>query len=101
MRTLEHLPPERQERIARETLEIYAPIAHRLGMGKIRGELEDLAFRYLEPEAYQEVKKSVEGRRKVNEHFLDEVTGLVEGKMKENSVPARIEGRIKRLYSIW
>ncbi|HET7212405.1 MAG TPA: bifunctional (p)ppGpp synthetase/guanosine-3',5'-bis(diphosphate) 3'-pyrophosphohydrolase [Terriglobia bacterium] len=101
MRTLEHLPPEKRRRIAHETLEIYAPIAHRLGMGKIRGELEDLAFRYLEPEAYQEVKKAVEGRRKVNEHFLAEVTGLVEGKMKENSIPARIEGRIKRLYSIW
>ena len=101
MRTLEHLPPEKRRRIAHETLEIYAPIAHRLGMGKIRGELEDLAFRYLEPEAYQEVKKAVEGRRKVNEHFLAEVKGLVEGKMKENSVPARIEGRIKRLYSIW
>lgn len=101
MRTLEHLPPEKRRRIAHETLEIYAPIAHRLGMGKIRGELEDLAFRYLEPEAYQEVKKAVEGRRKVNEHFLVEVTGLVEGKMKENSIPARIEGRIKRLYSIW
>ena len=101
MRTLEHLPPEKRRRIAHETLEIYAPIAHRLGMGKIRGELEDLAFRHLEPEAYQEVKKAVEGRRKVNEHFLAEVRGLVEGKMKENSVPARIEGRIKRLYSIW
>jgi len=101
MRTLEHLPPEKRHRIAHETLEIYAPIAHRLGMGKIRGELEDLAFRHLEPEAYLDVKKSVEGRRKVNEHFLADVQGLVEGKMKENSIPVRIEGRIKRLYSIW
>ena len=101
MRTLEHLPPEKRRRIAHETLEIYAPIAHRLGMGKIRGELEDLAFRYLEPEAYQEVKKSLESRRKVNDHFLAEVRGLVEGKMKENSIPCRVEGRVKRLYSIW
>jgi len=101
MRTLEHLPPERRRRIAHETLEIYAPIAHRLGMGKMRGELEDLAFRYLEPEAYLEVKKSVESRRKVNEHFLAEVRHLVETKMKENSIPAKVEGRIKRLYSIW
>jgi GTP diphosphokinase / guanosine-3',5'-bis(diphosphate) 3'-diphosphatase len=101
MRTLEHLPPEKRTRIAHETLEIYAPIAHRLGMGKMRGELEDLAFRYLEPDAYLEVKKAVESRRKVNEHFLGEVKRLVEGKMKENSIPARIEGRIKRLYSIW
>jgi GTP diphosphokinase / guanosine-3',5'-bis(diphosphate) 3'-diphosphatase len=101
MRTLEHLPPEKRERIARETLEIYAPIAHRLGMGKIRGELEDLAFRYLEPQAHEEVKAAIEGRRKVNEGFLAEVRAEVEAKMKEHSIPARVEGRIKRLYSIW
>jgi GTP pyrophosphokinase len=100
MRTLEFLPPEKQERIARETLDIYAPIAHRLGMGKVRGELEDLAFKFLEPDAYLEVKKEVESRRKVDEGFLSEVRELVNAKMKEHSIPARIEGRIKRLYSI-
>jgi len=101
MRTLEYLPPDKRERIARETIEIYAPIAHRLGMGKIRGELEDLAFRFLEPEAFEEIKKAVESRRKLNEEFLEEVRALVEAKMKEQAIPARIEGRIKRLYSIW
>ncbi len=101
MRTLDFLPPERRRRVSRETMEVYAPIAHRLGMGKLRGELEDLAFRYLEPEAYEEVKKEVENRRKVNEEFLREVHTLVEAKMKEYSIPARIEGRVKRLYSIW
>jgi len=101
MRTLEYLPAEKRLRIARETLDIYAPIAHRLGMGKVRGELEDLAFRYLEPEAFADVEKSVESRRKVGEEFLAEVRALVEAKMKEHSIPARIEGRIKRLYSIW
>jgi len=101
MRTLEHLPPDKRERIARETIEIYAPIAHRLGMGKIRGELEDLAFRYLEPQAYEEVKAAVDSRRKVSEEFLAEVRTLVEAKMKEHSIPAHVEGRIKRLYSIW
>jgi guanosine-3',5'-bis(diphosphate) 3'-pyrophosphohydrolase len=101
MRTLQHLPPEKRERIAAETLEIYAPIAHRLGMGKVRGELEDLAFRHLEPEAYEDVKKAVEGRRKVSEEFLAEVRTLVNAKLKEHGIPARIEGRIKRLYSIW
>jgi GTP diphosphokinase / guanosine-3',5'-bis(diphosphate) 3'-diphosphatase len=101
MRTLEHLPAEKRTRIARETLEIYAPIAHRLGMGKIRGELEDLAFRNLEPEAYEEVKQAVESRRKISEDFLKQVCAMVEGKMKEHSIPVRIEGRIKRLYSIW
>lgn len=101
MRTLGYLPHEKRERIARETLEIYAPIAHRLGMGKIRGELEDLAFQYLEQEAFQEVKRTVESRRKVSEEFLNEVRALVEAKMNEHTIPARVEGRIKRLYSIW
>jgi len=101
MRTLQHLPPDKRERIAAETLEIYAPIAHRLGMGKVRGELEDLAFRYLEPEAHEDVKKAVESRRKVNEEFLAEVRALVDARMKEHGIPARIEGRVKRLYSIW
>jgi len=101
MRTLEYLPPEGRERVARETLEIYAPIAHRLGMGKVRGELEDLAFKFLEPESYLEVKGAVESRRKVSEDFLAEVRDQVDAKMKEHTIPARIEGRIKRLYSIW
>jgi GTP pyrophosphokinase len=101
MRTLQHLPPEKRGRIAAETLEIYAPIAHRLGMGKVRGELEDLAFRYLEPEAYEDVKRAVESRRKVSEEFLAEVCALVDVKLKEHGIRARIEGRIKRLYSIW
>jgi guanosine-3',5'-bis(diphosphate) 3'-pyrophosphohydrolase len=101
MRTLDYLPEEKRQRIARETLEIYAPIAHRLGMGKMRGMLEDLAFRYLEPEAYEDVKKAVESRRKVSEEFLDEVTAQVRSKMEAHSIPARIEGRIKRLYSIY
>jgi GTP pyrophosphokinase len=101
MRTLEYLPPEKRESIARETIEIYAPIAHRLGMGKIRGELEDLGFLYLEPEAFEEIKKDVESRRKVSEEFLAEVRALVGAKMKEQAIPARVDGRIKRLYSIW
>ncbi|MGH9471047.1 MAG: RelA/SpoT family protein [Terriglobia bacterium] len=101
MRTLEHLPVEKRQRIARETMEIYAPIAHRLGMGKMRGELEDLAFQYLEPEAFADVKQAVESRRKVSEKFLQEVCVMVQDKMTEASIPAHVEGRIKRLYSIW
>jgi len=101
MRTLEYLPADRQERVARETLEIYAPIAHRLGMGKVRGELEDLAFKFLEPDSYLEIKRTVESRRKVSEDFLAEVRGQVGAKMHEHAIPARVEGRIKRLYSIW
>ncbi|MBI4165141.1 MAG: bifunctional (p)ppGpp synthetase/guanosine-3',5'-bis(diphosphate) 3'-pyrophosphohydrolase [Acidobacteria bacterium] len=101
MRTLEHLASEKRERIAAETIEIYAPIAHRLGMGKVRGELEDLAFQYMQPEAYAEIKAAVENRRKVSEEFLHEVRGLVSDKMREHGIPARVDGRIKRLYSIW
>ncbi len=101
MRTLQHLTPEKRERISAETLEIYAPIAHRLGMGKVRGELEDLAFLYLQPDAWAEVKEALESRRKVNEEFLSEVRGLVTAKMREHGIPARLEGRIKRLFSIW
>src|ERR1700744_6546223 len=70
MRTLEHLKPERQEAIARETLDIYAPLAHRLGMGKVRGELEDLAFRYTDPVSYEQLAPAVEARRVEGEQFL-------------------------------
>src|ERR1700720_1010197 len=73
MRTLEHLQPDRQRKIAEETLEIYAPIAHRLGMGKIRGELEDLGFRYVDPIGYQQVQDADEWRRKAGEAFLSKV----------------------------
>ena len=100
MRTLEHLPPERQQKIARETLEIYAPIAHRLGMGKIRGELEDLGFRYVDPIGYQQVHDAVEARRKAGEAFLARVETVFRDKLKEAGITATVESRIKRLYSI-
>src|SRR6202790_5901177 len=76
MRTLEHLPPERQQKIARETLEIYAPIAHRLGMGKLRGELEDLGFSYVDSIGYQQVHNAVESRRKAGQAFLSRVESV-------------------------
>src|SRR6266404_4130111 len=100
MRTLEHLPPDRQQKIARETLDIYGPIAHRLGMGKIRGELEDLGFRYLDPFGYEQVREAVEARRKKGEHFLAGVERELNDKLKEAGITAKVESRIKRLYSI-
>jgi GTP pyrophosphokinase len=100
MRTLEHLPLERQQKIARETLDIYAPIAHRLGMGKIRGELEDLGFRYVDPIAHQQVKEAIESRRKEGEEFLARVEGLLRDKLKEAGITAKVESRTKRLYSV-
>jgi len=101
MRTLQHLTPERQMKIARETQEIYAPIAHRLGMGKIRGELEDLAFQYVDPIAYNQVKDAIESRRKEGEAFLAQIQGVIEQKLRENNLQATVEARIKRIYSIW
>jgi GTP diphosphokinase / guanosine-3',5'-bis(diphosphate) 3'-diphosphatase len=102
MRTLQYLKPDKRKRIAQETMDIYAPIAHRLGMGKLRGELEDLAFQHLHPEDYRELTAQLEKRRPVNEAFLKEITASIEDKMHEAEVPyVRIEGRIKRLYSIW
>jgi GTP pyrophosphokinase len=100
MRTLEHLPAERQEKISRETLDIYAPIAHRLGMGKIRGELEDLGFRYLDPISYRQVSEAVEARRKEGEQFLTRVQEFLREKLKDAGITARVENRIKRVFSI-
>jgi GTP diphosphokinase / guanosine-3',5'-bis(diphosphate) 3'-diphosphatase len=101
MRTLGYLPREKQERIAQETLDIYAPIAHRLGMGKIRGELEDLAFRYLEPEASAELLHEFEAHRASNEAFLNEIRHTVEVNLVRENIPARVEGRVKRAYSVF
>ena len=100
MRTLEHLKPEKQQKIARETLEIYAPLAHRLGMGKLRGELEDLAFRYTDPYAYEQVSHEVDALRGAGEEFLHKIVVQMETKLKEFKIPGRVESRIKRLYSI-
>jgi GTP pyrophosphokinase len=100
MRTLEFLEVARQQRIARETLDIYAPIAHRLGMGLIRGELEDLAFRYLEPEAFLALQKEVTQKAPVHQKFLDEVQGTIRTKLVESGIPAELEARVKSLYSL-
>jgi GTP pyrophosphokinase len=101
MRTLGSLPREKQERIAQETLEIYSPIAHRLGMGKIRGELEDLAFRYLEPEASAELLKEFDAARPANEALLNEIKHTVELHLAREGIPARVETRMKRAYSVF
>lgn len=102
MRTLGFLKPEKRERIARETLDIFAPIAHRLGMGKLRGELEDLAFQHLHPEEYRGLAAQLAARRAEHESFLQIATRRIEEKLTEAEVPfVLVEGRVKRLYSIW
>ncbi len=101
-RTLDGIKdPERRKRIAQETIEIYAPIANRLGMGKVRGELEDLAFRHLDPEAHAQVIHEIETTRQATEGFLAKIKQIVEEKLKENSIPARVEARMKRPYSVY
>ena len=100
MRTLEYLDAERQQRISRETLDIYAPVANRLGMGLIRGELEDLAFRYLEPEAFLELQKKIATKQRVFDKFLQDVQDAIRDKMVESGIPAEVQARVKRLYSL-
>lgn len=102
MRTLEHLPGEKRRRIAQETLDVYGPIAHRLGMSRIRGELEDLSFKYLEPEDYANLKELVENRRSRLEQFLGSVNQRIVKMMRNSDIKVlHVEGRIKRLYSIY
>src|SRR6185503_826723 len=100
MRTLEHLATEKRQKISRETLDIYAPLAHRLGMGKLRGELEDLAFRYTDPFVYEQLEKQVNAIRAEGEVFLAGLVKTLEAKLRENKIQGRVEWRIKRLYSI-
>jgi guanosine-3',5'-bis(diphosphate) 3'-pyrophosphohydrolase len=102
MRTLKHLSPERQLKIAKETLEIYAPLAHRLGMGKVRGELEDLAFPYVDPEGYKMVRDQVEALRKDGERALSQMADTIRLKLREANINVvRVDSRIKRMYSIY
>jgi GTP diphosphokinase / guanosine-3',5'-bis(diphosphate) 3'-diphosphatase len=101
LKTLKYLPEEKQKQIARETLEIYAPIANRLGMGKIKAELEDNSFRYVDTESYFKISEMVDPKRKNAEKELKRVKKLIESLMKENNIPAEIQYRIKRLYSIY
>jgi GTP pyrophosphokinase len=102
MRTLQHLSPERQVKIAKETLEIYAPLAHRLGMGKIRGELEDLAFPYVDPVGYKMASEQVEALRKDGERALAHMVDTIQHKLKEANINVvRVDSRIKRMYSIY
>jgi GTP diphosphokinase / guanosine-3',5'-bis(diphosphate) 3'-diphosphatase len=101
MRTLEHLSARQQQRIARETMEIYAPIANRLGMGKIKSELEDISLKYLDPEGYATLVSALEERRKISDTFINEIRTTLESKLQEQGIPCEITGRVKHLYSIY
>jgi GTP pyrophosphokinase len=101
MRTLEHMKPEAQDRIARETMEIYAPLANRLGIARFKSELEDLSFKYTEPQAYAQLQEKVQKTKAERDAYISEVVKLLAGKLAEQGFPAEVSGRAKHLYSIW
>ncbi len=102
MRTMQFLKPEKRARISQETLDIYAPIAHRLGMGKLRSELEDLSFQNIYPEEYAKLSKEVEARRPELEATLEKITNTIKEQLTANDVPfIEVQGRVKRLFSLW
>jgi RelA/SpoT family (p)ppGpp synthetase len=101
MRTLEFVHPQKQRRIAKETLEIYAPFAHRFGLGAVKWELEDLAFKYLNKEAYEDIAKNIKDTRKERESFIHKFTKPIVEKLKEHKINYELGGRPKHLYSVY
>ncbi len=101
MRTLQVMKPEKQQRIARETMEIYAPLAHRLGIYQIKRELEDLSFMYLHPDIYAEVQRRVKIRMPQMEQVIEEAKKTLEERLQKSNIPCRIKGRAKHIYSIY
>src|SRR5437764_1471998 len=101
MRTLNHLPEDRRLRVAQETRDIYAPIANRLGMSKVKNELEELAFKYLEPQSYESLRIKVDLKRRAAEGLIQSLKATIEAKLREAQIPVvQVDGRIKRLWSI-
>ncbi len=101
MRTLAFLPPEKQKRIAQETIDIYAPLANRLGISKIKTELEDLSFKYIDPEAYQDLVRKVTQRRVERESYINELIEIMRRQLAEHGYKGEVKGRPKHYYSIW
>lgn len=101
MRTLEYLPREKQIRMSKETLDIYAPFAHRFGLAQIKWELEDLAFKYLFPKEYEDIAHQLKSRRRERENFIKKFCVPIETRLKEESMSFEVEGRAKHLYSIF
>ncbi|HOL82205.1 MAG TPA: bifunctional (p)ppGpp synthetase/guanosine-3',5'-bis(diphosphate) 3'-pyrophosphohydrolase [Ignavibacteriales bacterium] len=101
MRTIAGVHPDKQKRIARETLEIYAPLAHRFGLWQVKWELEDLSFKVINPEAYKELTKKITSKRKEREEFIEKFIQPIKEKLKDFPYPFEIYGRPKHLYSIY
>ena len=101
MRTISHVPPEKRRRIAQETLDIYAPLAHRLGIDWIKSELEGLAFQYLHPEIYEEIRRKIAKREKERIRYIEELKRTLMKKLYENHIDGEVTGRLKQIYSIY
>lgn len=101
MRTLQHLSPQKQQRMARETLDIFAPFAHRFGLGNVKWELEDLAFKYINPDIYNQIKKELKAKRKQREEYIERCVQPVRQRLIDEGFTFDIKGRAKHLYSIY
>ena len=101
MRTLKHMPPQKQQRIARETMDIYAPIAQRLGISRIKIELDDLSLKYLEPEVYYDLVDKIAIRKSVRERYIQSIVDEVGEHIRNVGIEAKIDGRIKHFFSIY
>src|SRR5438105_12636126 len=101
MRTLQHLPEERRVAIAKETLEIYAPIANRLGMGRLKSELEDLSFRHMHPREFDDLQRAVNEKLAISGDIVDRVKETIARKLRDNEIAGDVNGRVKSMYSIW
>jgi len=101
MRTLDFMNPESQERIARETMDIYAPLANRLGIASFKGELEDLSFKYLDPQGYQDLAAKVSKSKRERDRYITDVSKTLSSRLAEQGFPADVQGRAKHLYSIY
>lgn len=101
MRTLQHMPPDKQQKIASETIEVFAPLADRLNMGRVRVELEELAFRYLDPQRFRQLEQELKNRVGKNKRRLDKVRRAVEHKLADEKIIFHMDGRVKSVYSLY
>ena len=101
MRTLQYMRPEKQKEKARETMDIYAPIAHRLGISKIKTELDDLSLKYLQPEVYKDLEEKLQTNKEGRENFIQSIIDEVSKHIEEAGIRAEIDGRVKHLFSIY
>ena len=101
MRTLKHMPAEKQQRIARETLDIYCPIAQRLGISKIKVELDDLSLKYLQPDVYYSLVEQISDKKSAREQFIQQIVAEVKSHIDNAGIKAQIAGRVKHFFSIF